>query len=139
VFFLITVGVQQQRASRKHYHISHSSALQHCPDLLNLDFYATSLHSLSLTSSAPLSVRSKPHHFLLNRYPLTYVLLWIFSDHFHIYVRFISLRLGLVHDDVTDSCEMKTVFHHVKFIEFRVSIKWLSLVWQVTEESLVLM
>lgn len=34
--------------------------------------YVTSLHTLGLTSSATLSIRSKSNHFLLNRYPLTY-------------------------------------------------------------------
>lgn len=34
--------------------------------------HVTSLHTLGLTSSASLSIRSKSHHFLLNRYPLTY-------------------------------------------------------------------
>lgn len=57
--------------------------------------YMTSFHTHGLTSSASPSIRSKPHHFLLNRYPLTYTCsMWIFSDHVHIYVHYLRYSLS---------------------------------------------
>lgn len=76
--------------------------------------YATSLHTLGLTSSASLSIRSKPHHFLLNRYPLTYICFCGYVQIIFIFMSTLSHVFSSsfqtwkpVHDVVTDSCEMK--------------------------------